>query len=87
VLVALINERRGATYLTVSVMLGLSIFSYDIFTYEGWFSYNSLFFSAGYLIIFFLMGGALLLHLDIVKGTSSATTMLRYEDLYGEDKS
>jgi hypothetical protein len=85
VLVALINERRGATYLTISVLLGLAIFSYDIFTYEGWFSYNSILFSAGYLVIFLLMGGALLLHLDIVKGASSATTMLTYEDLYGKE--
>jgi hypothetical protein len=85
VLVALINERRGATYLTVSVMLGLAIFSYDIFAYEGWFSYNSVLFSAAYLIIFLLTGGALLIHLDIIKGASSATTMLTYEDLYGEE--
>ncbi|MEI9920516.1 MAG: 7TM-DISM domain-containing protein, partial [Bacteroidota bacterium] len=85
VLMALINERRGATYLTVSVLLGLAIFSYDIFTYEGWFSYNAVLFSAAYLIIFLLMGGALLLHLDIVKGTSAATTMLTYEDLYGKE--
>lgn len=85
VLVALINERRGATLLTISVMLGLGIFSYDIFTYEGWFSYNSILFSAGYFVIFMLMGAALLLHLEIIKGTSTTTTMLTYKDLYGED--
>jgi hypothetical protein len=85
VLVALINERRGATFLTISVMLGLGIFSYDIFTYEGWFSYNSILFSAGYLIIFLLMGVALLLHLEIIKGARTTTTMLTYKDLYGED--
>jgi hypothetical protein len=85
ILVALINERKGATYLTISVLLGLIIFSYDIFTYEGWFSYNSILFSAGYLAIFVLMGGALLVHLDIIKGASTATTMLTYKDLYGEE--
>lgn len=85
VLVALINERRGATFLTVSVMLGLGIFSYDIFTYEGWFSYNSILFSAGYLVIFVLMGIALLLHLDIIKGANATTTMLTYKDLYGDE--
>jgi hypothetical protein len=85
VLVALINERRGATFLTVSVMLGLALFSYDLFTYEGWFSYNTILFSAGYLVIFLLMGVALLLHLDIIKGTKTTTTMLTYEDLYGND--
>jgi len=85
VMVALINERRGAISLTISVMLGLAIFSYDIFTYEGWFSYNSVVFSAGYLIIFLLMGGALLLHLEIIKGARTQTTMLTYKDLYGEE--
>ena len=85
VLVALINERRGATYLTISVMLGLAIFSYDIFTYEGWFSYNTILFSAGYFIMFLLTGGALLLHLNILKGTHTATTTLTYEDLYGKE--
>ena len=85
VLVALINERKGATSLTISVMLGLVIFSYDIFTYEGWFSYNSILFSAGYLVMFLLTGAALLLHLDIIKGTRTATTMLTYKDLYGEE--
>jgi hypothetical protein len=88
VLVALVNERKGATFLTISVMLGLLIYSYDIFAYEGWFSYNSVVFSAGYLIIFLLMGTALLLHLGIIKGNNTATTMLTYKDLYGdEDKS
>jgi hypothetical protein len=85
VLVALINERKGATWLTISVMLGLLIFSYDIFTYEGWFSYNSVVFSAGYLVMFLLIGAALLLHLDIIKGTRTQTTMLTYKDLYGEE--
>jgi hypothetical protein len=85
VLVALINERKGATWLTISVMLGLVIFSYDIFTYEGWFTYNSLVFSAGYLVIFLMMGAALLLHLEIIKGARTQTTMLTYKDLYGEE--
>lgn len=84
VLVALINERKGAVYLTISILLGLMIFTYDIFTYEGWFSYNTILFSAGYFVMFLLTGGALLLHLNILKGTRTATTMLTYEDLYGK---
>jgi hypothetical protein len=87
VLVALINERRGATWLTMSVLLGLVIFSYDLFAYEGWFSYNSLLFSVGYLIIFLMTGCALLLHLEIIKSAKVATTMLTYKDLYGESDS
>jgi len=84
VLVALINERKGATWLTMTVMLGLGIFSYDLFAYEGWFSYNSLLFSAAYLVIFLMMGGALLLHLEIIKSAKTTTTRLTYKDLYGD---
>lgn len=86
VLVALINERRGATWLTMSVLLGLAIFSYDLFAYEGWFSYNTLVFSAAYLVIFIMTGFALLLHLEIIKSTRTTTTMLTYKDLYGESE-
>lgn len=86
VLVALINERKGASMLTISVLLGLGIYAYDIFTYEGWAVYNSVLLSAGYLVIFVLTGIALLLHLDIIKSSSTKTTMLRYEDLYGKDE-
>ncbi|HMJ68744.1 MAG TPA: 7TM-DISM domain-containing protein [Cyclobacteriaceae bacterium] len=86
VLVALVNERRGATWLTMSVLLGLGIFSYDLFAYEGWFSYNALLFSAGYLIIFLLTGGALLLHLEIIRSARTTTAILTYKDLYGESE-
>jgi hypothetical protein len=86
VLLALINERAGATFLTISVVLGLIIFSYDIFTYEGLFSYNSLLFSAGYVVIFVLMGLALLIKLEIIKSTKKRITMLTYKDLYGDQK-
>jgi hypothetical protein len=86
VLVALINERRGATWLTMSVLLGLGIFSYDLFAFEGWFSYNTLLFSVAYLIIFLMTGSALLHHLEIIKSARPATTMLTYKDLYGEQE-
>jgi hypothetical protein len=86
VLMALINQRRGATYVAASVLLGIVLFAYDIFTYEGWFSYNSVLLSAGYLVMFLLTGVASLSYLEIVKGTSSATTMLTYEDLYGKER-
>lgn len=83
---ALINERIGATFLTISVLMGIAIFSYDIFTYEGIFSYNSVVISAGYLIIFLLMGAALLLHLGIIKSSPKASNTLTYDDLYGDNK-
>lgn len=85
VLVALINERKGASMLTISVLLGLAIYTYDIFAYEGWFTYNALILSTGYLVIFVLTGVALLLHLDIIKSSSTKTTMLTYDDLYGKN--
>ncbi|MFZ5970561.1 MAG: 7TM-DISM domain-containing protein [Bacteroidota bacterium] len=81
---ALINERAGATFLTLSTLLAIAIFSYDIFTYEGWFSYNSIVFSAGYLVIFVLMAIALLIHLNIISAGGKGSNMLTYEDLYGE---
>jgi hypothetical protein len=86
VLLALINDRQGANLLTISVVLGLVTFSYDIFTYEGFFSYNSLLFSGAYIAIFLLMGVALLIKLGIIKSTSKAITMLTYKDLYGDQK-
>jgi hypothetical protein len=86
VLLALINDRQGANLLTVSIVLGLLTFSYDIFTYEGWFSYNSLLFSAAYIVIFTLMGLALLIKLGIVKSATKTTTILTYKDLYGDQK-
>jgi hypothetical protein len=84
VLMALINERLGAMFLTISVILGLITFSYDIFTYEGLFTYNSLLFSAGYIVIFSLMAVALLIKLEIIKTANKPTTMLTYKDLYGD---
>lgn len=84
---ALINERAGATFLTVSTLLAIAIFSYDIFAYEGWFSYNSIVFSAGYFIIFLLMAFALLIHLNIISSGGKGSNVLTYEDLYGDTSS
>ena len=86
VLLALINDRQGANLLTISVVLGLVTFSYDIFTYEGFFTYNSLLFSGAYIAIFLLMGLALLIKLGIVRSASKPSTILTYKDLYGDQK-
>jgi hypothetical protein len=83
---AWINERSGVRYLVVCVFLGIAIFSYDIFVYEGFFHYyNAVLFSIGYLVMFLMMGISLLYHLQIFKGDSSSGT-LTYEDLYGKNK-
>jgi hypothetical protein len=86
VLMALVNDRLGSNLLTVSVVLGLLTFSYDIFTYEGLFSYNSILFSTAYIAIFLLMGVALLVKIGVVKTSTKTTSILTYKDLYGDQK-
>jgi hypothetical protein len=81
---ALINERTGSTFLILSTLLAIFVFAYDIVTYEGFFSYNSILFSTGYLIIFMLMAIALLLNLGIIKSAPKSSNMLTYNDLYGD---
>jgi hypothetical protein len=78
---AYINERTGAGFLTVCSLLGILIFSYDIFTYEGIFALNSIVLSAGYLVMFTLMALALLLQLNS-KSQKKTPQTLSYKDLY-----
>jgi hypothetical protein len=82
---AWVNERVGSGLLTISVILGLNIFAYDIFVYEGFSSYDPIVFSLGYISIFVLMGWALSMHLGLVKSKPSPTTQLTYEELYKKD--
>ncbi|MBY0434543.1 MAG: hypothetical protein K2U26_10570, partial [Cyclobacteriaceae bacterium] len=84
---ALINDRIASGSLSISILLGIVIFSYDIFTYEGLFAYNDLLFSAGYVILFLLMGYGLLMHLEIIKSGARPITKLSYTDLYNKDHS
>ena len=83
---AYINERAGAVFLTVSSLLGIVIFTYDIFAYEGIFSFNSVLLSVAYLGMFSMLGLALLLHLGIIKKAKSTSGTLSYKDLYGDQK-
>jgi hypothetical protein len=85
VLKALVNEQVGSGLLTFSTLLSLLLFAYDIFTYEGLFNYNGILFSTGYVLLFSLMGFALLLQLNIIKGKTRQTTILTYADLYKDD--
>jgi 7TM diverse intracellular signalling len=77
-----INQRTGANYLAASMLLGLSIFSYDVFSYKGFFYYNPIIFSVGYISLFSLMGVVLLLNLNILKSKQKSITKLTYKDLY-----
>jgi len=82
---AWVNERVGSGLLTISVILGLNIFAYDIFVYEGFSSYDPLIFSLGYISIFLLMGWALSMHLGLTKSKASTTNRLTYDDLYKKE--
>ena len=83
---AWINERTGSGLLTLSVVLGLNIFGADIFVYEGFSSYDPLIFSAGYVLIFLMMGLALASHINLIKSGQATTTTLTYDDLYKDHK-
>lgn len=79
---AWVNERTGSGLLTISIILGLNIFGYDIFVYEGFSSYDPVIFSGGYIFIFILMGLGLASYLNLIKGKPGVTTLLTYDDLY-----
>jgi 7TM diverse intracellular signalling len=84
---AWVNERIGVLFLIISLLLGVALFAYDLFAYEGLFIYNSVFFSIGYLFVFMLMAPALLLHLKIITSKAKPSNILTYKDLYGEGTS
>lgn len=82
---ALLRERAGVWYLVVSLVLGLLLFTYDIFVFEGYFQYyDAVLFSIGYIVIFILMGIALFYHLRIFNNESSGT--LTFDDLYSSER-
>jgi len=73
---AWVNERVGSGLLTISAILGINIFAYDIFVYEGFSSYDPIIFSFGYISIFLLMSWALSMNLGLIKSKSNPTTRL-----------
>jgi len=77
-----INQRSGANYITASVLLGVFIFTYDVFSYGGTFTYKPIIFSACYIIFFSLLAIALLMHLNIIETKQKSITKLTYKDLY-----
>ncbi|HBK87467.1 MAG: 7TM-DISM domain-containing protein [Cyclobacteriaceae bacterium] len=82
VLRAWVNQRMGSTFLSASIVLGLLVFAYDVFSYEGFSAYNPLVFSAGYSLVFLMMGTVLLMHVGIIKSAGQAPSRLTYKDLY-----
>lgn len=82
---ALLNERAGVWYLVISLVLGLMLFTYDMFVFEGFFQYYDAFlFSVGYIVIFILMAIALFYHLKIFKSEGGSGT-LTFDELYGSE--
>jgi hypothetical protein len=86
VIMALINDRAGGQSVIVGVLLGLVLFAYDIIAYEGILRYNAVVFSVGYIIIFSMLGTALLFHLRIFKSTSQGDKVLTFDELYNKPK-
>jgi hypothetical protein len=83
---AFVYERDGAVLSISCLFLGVVIFSYDIIAYEGFASFNPVIISAGYFIMFLLMGLCLIYQLGFLKKSSGQHNMLTYEDLYGTSK-
>ncbi len=77
-----INQRVGSTYLTISILLGVAVFGYDVYAYEGFSNYNPIIFSASYMTILSLMGIVLLKHLNVIKSSQKSISKLTYKDLY-----
>lgn len=82
---AWVNERTGSGLLTLSIILGLIIFSYDIFVYEGFSTYEPVIFGIGYIFIFMLIAWALAMQLNLIKSKQTPTNSLTYEDLYKKE--
>lgn len=80
---AWINDHAGVWYVIGSALLGIAIFAYDFFSYEGIFSYNPIVFGLGYILIFLMMSVSLLFHLNIIRSKPSSA-MLTYQELYGD---
>ena len=79
------HERVGSGLLTISLVLGLNIFGYDIFVYEGFSSYDPIIFNFGYLLIFLLVAVSLSMHLNLIKSKRPPSNSLSYDDLYRKD--
>lgn len=82
---AWINERVGSAWIATSVFWMIGIFAYDIFAYEGLFQYDALIFGVSYVLIYSLIGVALLYHLGVFKSTMP-TTKLTFDDLMNMGK-
>jgi hypothetical protein len=67
VLRALIFGRAGAFFTTISLLLGVGMFSYDMLTFREFFDFNPIIFSVGYMAIFFFNATAIAYQLSLAK--------------------
>lgn len=79
---AWINDRVGASILSISIFIAVFIFGYDILVFELFTSYNPIVFSLGYISIFTLIGTALALHINLIRSSTANPGQLTYEDMF-----
>lgn len=86
VFMALIREQTtGAWLLISSILLGITLFGCDLFSYKGLFKYNNLVMNTGYIVIFLLVTISLLIHLSIIKKVKS-DSVLTFDELYRQEQ-
>jgi hypothetical protein len=84
---AFIQERSGAWFLIIGLVLAVGLMGYDIMSYEGLLAYNIAITNIGYILIFLLITVGLLSHMGIIKSKTAPATTLTYKDLFGDTSS
>jgi len=83
---AVVYERQAVWLMVGCLMLGVVVFSYDIISYEGLTSYNSMIIFSGYFVMFILIGVGLSIRYGFIKRAAGRRDVLTYDDLYGSRK-
>jgi hypothetical protein len=83
---AVIYEREGVWFIVSCIMLGITMFAYDLVAYQGMASFNVVITNGGYLAMFLLMSICLIYQFGFLKRNSRNSDMLTYEDLYGSNR-
>jgi hypothetical protein len=82
---ALVYERKGVWLMISCLFLGVTLFSYDLISYEGFAVFNPIVINVGYMTIFVLLSICLLYDLGYLKKSTKQTrNTLTYDELYGE---
>jgi hypothetical protein len=75
VVMAILDNRRGAWFSAISILLGVLMFSYDMLTHSGVISFSPLLFSVGYIAIFMLNATAFAYQLSKANGSKADTEL------------